>query len=157
MVLRNKIMVQRWERMREELGNMKDIDMFKTIRHLKGKKTIPPIRKNVRTKAFDHDKISDMIVAQLNPSETEVEYDKSEIELNITNEEIEYGIKTSPRNTANGIDGMSYPFVRFWQRVDEEIFNNLIRYLARVGCRDRMKAETVLIRKGDEETYEVVK
>ena len=104
--------------MREELGKMKDVEIFKAIRQLEGRRAIPPIRKDDGTKEFDHEKISDMIAEQLNPGEPIIDNDETEIDIDVTEEEIEYGIKTSPRNTANGIDGMSYPFVRFWKKVD---------------------------------------
>ena len=157
MVLRNEILAKRWEGMREELGRMKDVEVFKAIKQLEGRRAIPPIRKDAGNREFDHDKISDMIAEQLNLSETAMEIDKTEIDVNLTDEEIKYGINTSPRNTANRIDGISYPFIRFWKRIDNERFNESIRRLTKAGCQDWMKAETVLIRKGDKETYEVVK
>lgn len=123
MVLRNEIMTQRWKGMKEELGKMKDVEIFKAIKQLEGRRAIPPIRKDDGTREFEHDKISDMIAKQLNPSEPQIDEDTTEIDIDLTNEQIEYGLKTSPRNTANGIDGMSYPLMRFWKRVDGERFN----------------------------------
>ena len=156
-VLRNTIINKRFEGMREELEKMKDVDIFKAIKQLEGRRAIPPIRKEDRTKEYDHEKISDMIAEQLNPSENCEKQDNDEIDIGIENDEIDHGLKTSPRNTATGTDKMSYPFVRFWRKVGSERFYEAIKKMTRVGCEEWKKAETVLIRKGDKDTYEVVK
>ena len=156
-VLRNTIISKRFEGMREDLEKMKDVDIFKAIKQLEGRRAIPPMIKEDGTREYDHDKISDMIAEQLSPSERTDTSDKTVIDIDATSEEIEYGVNTSPRNTANGIDGMSYPFIRFWKKVDGRKFEEAMRKLVKIGCDDWKKAETVLIRKGDKETYEVVK
>ena len=80
-------------------------------------------------------------------------------EIDIMDEEIDYRIKTSPSNTstATGIEGMSYPMIRFWRRKDREGCGKLIRKMAEKEWMDWKKAETVLIRKADKERYDVVK
>ena len=78
-------------------------------------------------------------------------------EIDIIDEEIDYGIKTLPSNTATGIEGMRYPMTRFWRRKDREKCGESIRKMAEKECMDWKKVETVLIRKGDKERYDVVK
>ena len=47
--------------------------------------------------------------------------------------------------------------IRFWRRKEREGCGKAIRIWASKGCKEWKKAETVLIRKGDKERYDVVK
>ena len=148
---------KRYEAMQKELGSMRDPEIFKAIKQLEGRREIPPMTKTNGTKAFEHEEISDRMAEQLNPSEEINKEDERHCDINITNEEIEYRVKTSPSNTATGIEGMSYPMIRFWKRKDDEGFGKSIKKLTKEGCKDWKKAETILIRKGDKDRYDVVK
>ena len=156
-VFRNMMIKKRYEKMKEELGSMKDPMIFRAIKQLEGRRAIPPITKANGQKAFEHEEISDLIAEQLNPNDELMKEDENECEIDITEDEIDYGIKTSPSNTATGIDAMSYPMIRFWRRKDKEKCGDAIRKLTANGCKDWKKAETVLISKGDKERYDVVK
>ena len=101
--------------------------------------------------------MSDLIAEQLNPNERANTDEEGICDIDITEKEIDEGIKTSPTNTATGIDGMSYPMIRFWRRKDREGCGKAIKKMAEIGCKEWKKAETVLIKKGDKERYDVVK
>ena len=156
-VFRNTIITKRYEKMKEDLGNMKDPLIFRAIKQLEGRRAIPPITKNDGNKIFEHEEISDLIAQQLNPIEKISDDIEENCEVDITEDEIDYGIKTSPSNTATGIDGISYPMIRFWRRKEREGCGRAIRIWATEGCEDWKRAEPVLIRKGDKERYDVVK
>ena len=156
-VFRNTMITKRYEKMKEDLGNMKDPLIFQAIKQLEGRRAIPPITKTDGNKIFEHEEISDLIAEQLNPIDKVTDEIEEESEVDITEDEIDYGIKTSPSNTATGIDGISYPMIRFWRRKEREGCGKAIRIWATKGCEDWKKAETVLIRKGDKERYDVVK
>ena len=148
---------KRYEKMKEDLNNMKDPEIFRAIKHLEGRRAIPPITTKEGIMVYEHDEISNLIAEELNPSEETAEIETDRWDIEISEEEIDYGIKTSPSNTATGIDGMSYPMIRFWRRKDGVGCGKSIRELAARGCEDWKKAEMVLIRKGDKERYDMVK
>ena len=85
------------------------------------------------------------------------DYTKIQSDIDITEEEIDYGIKISPPNTATGIGGKSYPMMRFWRRKDRDRCAEATKRMTVIEVEDWEKAETVLIRKGDRERYNVVK
>ena len=156
-VLRNMMIKGRYESMKKELGSLKDPTIFKAIKELEGRRAIPPITKPDGNKVYEHEEISKLIAAQLNPSETDNTEEKTICDIDVTENEINEGIKTSPANTATGIDGMSYPMMRFWRRKNREECGNAIRKMTIIRFEDWKKAETVLIKKGDKERYDVVK
>ena len=156
-VLRNEMFKRRYEKMKNDLSSMKDPEIFRAIKHLEEKRAVPPMVKEDGKKVYEYDEMSDLIAEQLNLSKKTPEKETERCEITITDEEIEYGIKTSISNTATGIDGMSYLMIRFWRRKDGLGYGNSIRELTARGCEHWKKAEMVLIRKGDKERYDVVK
>ena len=52
---------------------------------------------------------------------------------------------------------MMYQMIRFWRRKDREGCERTIREMAVMRGKDWKKAETVVIKKGDKERYDVVK
>ena len=155
-VFRNTMIRERYENMKKSLGNMKDRKIFRAIKELEGRRAIPLIRNPDRSRVFENEEISDLIIEQLNPTEENDTENEERYDIEITEEEIDYGIKTSPANTATGIDSMSYPMIRFWIRKDKEKCGEAIKRMAVVGCKDWKKAKTVLIKKGDKDSYDVV-
>ena len=93
-VFRNMMINKRYEKMKMELGSMKDPDIFRAIKQLEGRRAIPPITMPNGQKIFEHNQISDMIAEQLNPSENIYEKQEDECDIDISDEEIEYGIRT---------------------------------------------------------------
>ena len=156
-VLRNIMIRGRYEYMKKELGSLKDPMIFKAIKELEGRRAIPPITKPDGSKVYEHEEMSDLIAEQLNLSKRANTEEEGICDIDITESEIDEGIKTSPANTATGMDGMSYPMIRFWRRKDRGECGKAIKEMAEIGCKEWKKAETVLIKKGDKERYDVVK
>jgi len=67
-VFRNNL-IRRYDGMKEDLGKMSDPEIFKAITQLEGRRAIPALTNECGAKIVEHDIISDMIAAQLNPSE----------------------------------------------------------------------------------------
>jgi len=65
----------------------------------------------------------------------------------VSDEDIENGLQTSPTNTANGINKISYLFLQFWKRKETDSFMKVTRRLINDGCEEWKKAETILIKK----------
>jgi len=63
------MLTKRYERMKEERGNMQDPEIFKAIKTLEGKRAIPPITLEDGTRVFDHETMRDLIADQLDPSD----------------------------------------------------------------------------------------
>ena len=157
-IFRNTLIKRRFESMRDRLERMKDPEMFEMIKQLEGKRSLPPMTNDCGNIIYDHEEIGDLIAAQLNPIETR-EWTEQEkpIEVEISENDVETALKESPRNTASGIDQMSYPLLRLWFKKDRKSATETFEHLIRYGCEDWHSAETVLIRKGDKERYDVVK
>ena len=112
-IARNTILQTRYKSMKEGLSKAKDPYIFRMIKNLERKRSLPPMMRENGIIATDHSKISDMIANQLNPGKEE-EWNQSETDINITLDDMEKGLKMALPNTASGIDNMSYPFLRFW-------------------------------------------
>ena len=84
-------------------------------------------------------------------------FEREIVDIRMTEGELKFALDTSPRNTAAGIDRMSYPLLRFWHKSDKEGMLEGLESMMREDVKDWHKAETVLIKKGDKERYDVVK
>ena len=157
-IFRNTLIKRRYESMRDRLEKTRDPEMFEMIKQLEGKRSLPPMTDDNGNITYDHEGIGDLIAAQLNPIKA-IEWTKQEkpIEVEISEDDVETALKESPRNTASGIDQMSYPLLRLWFKKDRKSATETFEYLLRYGCEDWHSAETVLIKKGDKERYDVVK
>ena len=79
--------------------------------------------------------------------------------MNLDVDEVELGcaLKASPGNTAGGIDGMSYPLLRFFWKKHRGKMMEMIRGLVRTDTEDRHKSSCVLSKKEDKDRYDVAK
>jgi len=135
-ILRNIMLTKRYEKMKEELGNMKDPEIFKAIKTLEGKRAIHLITLEDGTRVLDHETMSDLIADQLDPSQEHQKDPKATMEMIVSKEEIDNGLKTSRTNMANGIDQISYPFLRFWKGEKTESFMKVTRRLINEECEE---------------------
>jgi len=117
-VFRNRLINTRYEHMKEILSQKKDKDIFKIVKCLEGRRSIPPMIIEDGTKVFQHEQIRQLIAEQLQPGE-EVDFKRDTVDVRMTKEELKFALDTLPRNTAAGIDRMSYPLLRFWHKVDK--------------------------------------
>jgi len=108
------------------------------------------------TKVFQHEQVGQLTAEQLQPGER-MNFERDTVDVRMTKEELKFGLDTSPRNTASGTNRMSYPLLRFWHKLDEEGMLEGLQSMMREDVQDWHKAETVLIKKGDKERYDVVK
>lgn len=69
---------------------------------------------------FEHEEISDLIAEQLNLREEAITEKAEHCDIEITEEEIDYRIRTSPMNIATGIERISYQMIRYWRRNNRE-------------------------------------
>jgi len=111
-VFRNRMINTRYEHMKDILSKKKDKDIFKIVKWLEGQRAIPPMVMGNGTKVFQHDQIGHLIVEQLQSGE-ETEFERNTVDIRMTKEELKFVLDISPRNTAAGIDRMSYPLLRF--------------------------------------------
>lgn len=155
-IARNAMIQKRYETMKENLSRIKDPEMFKVVKNLEGKRSLPPMVNENGNIIYKHEEVCEMIAKQLNPIE-EAEWTKEEIDICIDENDIRKALKSSPPNTASGIDGMSYPLLRFWNRKEKDSMKETIQHLIKHDDKRWHRAETVLIRKGDKERYDVVK
>jgi len=108
------------------------------------------------TKVFQHEQIRQHIAQQLQSGE-KMNFERDTVYVRMTKEELKSALDTSPRNTAAGIDRMSSPLLRFWHKANKEGILEGLESMMREDVQDWHKAETVLIKKGDKERYDVVK
>jgi len=155
-VFRCSLLKARYEDMSKRLGESRDPAIFKMVKQLEGRRAVPPITIPNGTTLIAHQDISDLIAEQLLPSD-KVTMPEEYIDLEVSQDELKRGLKSSPTNTAGGIDGMSYPFLRFWYRKDKEGMMKMVNNLVKNDCANWHKAETILIKKGDKARYDVVK
>jgi len=138
------------------LNSLKEPNIFRGVKPLEGKQSLLLMRRLDGTIAFEHDQVSDMIAAQLGMSE-EKKWERTTVDVTVKEEELKRALDTSPSNTASVIDEMSYPLMRLWWRKDKEKMLGVVRNLTEKDSGGWHRAETVLIKKGDKEIYNVVK
>jgi len=155
-VFRNRLINTRYEYMKEILSKEKDKDIFKIVKCPEGRRVIPPMIMENSMKVFQHEQIGQLIAEQLQPGEG-MNFERSTVDVQMTKEELKIALDTLPRNRAAGIDRMSHPLLRFWHRVDEERMLEGVESMMRDDVQDWHKPETVMIKKGDKEIYDIVK
>ena len=156
-VFRATLIQKRYDSIKENLSKIKDADMFKHIRDLETKRTLPPMDDGEGNIVHEFHGICDLIAQQLDPVEKREERVVENIEIEASMDELKEGLETSPRNTASGVDQVSYPMLRFWFRKDPENMLRIANDMLRSDEEEWHTAETVLIPKGDKERYNVVK
>jgi len=112
-VFRNSVIQARYNSMKEKLSKAKDPDIYKMIITLEARRTVPPLIFGDRAKLSSHEDMADCFGSQLNPVPEET-WTRHEVDLEVDEAELGYALRTSPGNTAGGIDGMSYPLLRFF-------------------------------------------
>jgi len=155
-VFRNRLLQERYRKMKDQLAKTGEIEAFRMVKQLEGRRAIPPMQSPDGRTVFEFEKVSDMIVEQLEPGE-EKERVEEEVKISAKMEDLKTALKDSPSNTAGGIDKMSYLLLRFWLRKDGDRMLALVNEWIKRDCWDWHRAERVLIKKGDKSRYDVVK
>jgi len=155
-VFRKRMINTRYEHMKDILSKNKDNDIFKIVKCLEGQRVIPPMMMGDGTKVFQHDQIGHLIAEQLQPGE-ETEFERSTVDMRLTKEELKSALDTLLRNAAARIDQMSYLLLRLLYKVDNKKMLEGLESMLREDLKSWHKAETVLIKKGDKERYDMVK
>jgi len=155
-VVRNRLINTRYEHMKKVLSQKRDKDVSQMVKCLEGRRAIPTMIIDDGTRVFQHEQIGQLIADQLQLGE-KTSFEKETVDVKITPEELKFGLDTSLRNTAAGIDRMSYPLLRFWHKLNKNGMLEGLKSMIKEDIQDWHKAETVLIKKGDKERYDVVK
>ena len=155
-VFRKTVIQARYEWMKERLSKAKDPDIYKMIMTLEARRTVPPLISGDGTKLSNHEEMAECFGSQLNPV-PEGQWTRDEISLDVDEDELGRALKASPGNTAGGIDGMSYPLLRFFWKKHKGEMMEMVRGLVRTDTEDWHKSSCVLIKKGDKDRYDVAK
>jgi len=155
-VFRNSVIQARYDWMKEKLSKAKDPDIYKMIVTLEARRTVPPLITEDGTKLSSHKAMADCFGSQLNPVPEE-KWTRQDVDLDVDDAELGYALRTSPGNTAGGIDGMSYPLLRFFWEKHKSSMMGMVKSLVRTDTEDWHKSSCVLIKKGDKDRYDVAK
>jgi len=153
---RNSVIQARYEWMKEKLSMAKDPDIYKMIVTLEGQRTVPPLISGNGTKYSNHEEIAESFRSKLNPV-SKGQWTRNEVNLDVDEAELGWALKASPGNTAGGIDGMSYPLLRFFWKKHRGKMIEMVRGLVRTDTEDWHESSCVLIKKGDKDRYDVAK
>ena len=137
------------------ISSAQDPELFRLVRQLTAKCTLPAMDAGDWSFTTDHDSISDLIAAQLSPSNATF---WAPLVLDM-GPPIELGLamRASPTNTGPGLDDIGYPFLRMWHLSDPNTFTRLVRYSPNNDIMDYHSAEVVLIPKTDKTLYDILK
>jgi len=122
-----------------------------------GRTKIDPLIKDIDGQPrYTHDEIRDIIAKQIE-SDKPKEWSNIEVDKTVDIQELRDGLNTLPANTAGGYDGISYPFLRFWMKHQEQHMVETTNHLIRFGERKWHEARTVLIQKAGKDDYHMAK
>jgi len=91
-----------------------DPGVFRLVRQLQARRTLPSMRNSAGDLVSRHADISDLVAAQLGPRDKQ-QWQPSMIEMDPACELVS-AIKRSPANTGPGLDDIGYSFVRYWMK-----------------------------------------
>jgi len=140
---------------RTTIAEAGDQAIFKMVRHLESKRTLPSMRNSTSDLVSHHTDISGLVTAQLGPGD-EQPWQPSTIAMNPACE-LEAAIKRSPANTGPGLDDIGYSFIWYWLKEQPDSLRCLIDYGLMNNIPDWHSAEVVLIPKADKPRYDIVK
>ena len=155
-VLRNRLIQGRYDNLKDKLSRAKDPEIFRMVKDLEGRRSIPPIKDKDGLPRYTHEEISDIIAEQIESDEPK-EWSNIEIDITVDAQELRDGLSRSPGNTAGGHDGISYPFLRFWMKHQEQHMVDTTNHLIRYGEPKWHDARTVLIQKAGKDDYQIAK
>lgn len=137
------------------ISNAQDPELFRLVRQLTAKRTLPSMDVGDGSFVTDHSDISDPIAAQLSPGNATL-WAPPVLDMGPP---IDLGMamKASPMNTGPGLDDISYPFLRMWYLSDPDTFTKLVQYGLGHDIEDWHSAEVVLIPKANKLRYDIVK
>jgi len=155
-VLRNRLIQGRYDNLKNKLSKAKDPEIFRMVKDLEGRRSIHPIKEMGGLQRYTHKEISD-IIAKLIESNEPKEWSNIEVDIMVDAQELRDGLNRSPNNTAGGYDGISYPFLRFWFKNQEQHMVDTTNHLIRYGEPRWHEARTVLIQKAGKDDYQMAK
>ena len=153
-VLSNRLIQGKYDNLKNKLSQAKDPEIFRMIKNLEGRRSIPPIKDKNGQMRYCHEEISDIIAEQIE-SDKPREWSNIEVDITVNALELRKGLDRSPGNTAGGYDGISYPFLRFWMKHQEQHMVDTTNHLIRYGEPKWHEARTVLIQKAGKDDYQV--
>jgi len=109
-VLRNRLIQGKYDNLKNKLSQAKDPEIFRMIKSLEGRRSIPPIKDRDGQIKYCHEDISDIIAEQIE-SDKPREWSNIEVDITVNALELKKGLDRSPGNTAGGYDGIRYPFL----------------------------------------------
>ena len=154
-VYRAMLLRSRQEFIQKTIEETGDPAIFRMVRQLESRRTLPSMRNSDDDLVCRHADMSDLIAAQLGPGD-EQQWQPSVIEMDDACE-LESGIKRSPTNTGPGSDDIGYPFIRYWMKEKPDDLRRLVDYGLMNDIPDWHSAEVVLIPKADKPRYDIVK
>jgi len=154
-VYRAMLLKARRDHIRMVIEKAADPKVFRLVRQLEAKRTLPSMRNSAGDLVTRHADISDLIAAQLGPGD-ERPWQPSIVEMGPAYE-LDSAIKRSPTNTGPGLDDIGYPFIRYWWKEKPDCLKRLIDYGLTNDIPDWHSAEVVLIPKADKPRYDIVK
>jgi len=117
---------------------------------------VPPLIPGDSTKLPSYEEIADCFGDQLN-SVQEFPWVRKDIHLEVDGGEVNYALRTSPGNTAGGLDQMLYLLLRFFWKKHPSVMLKIMKDLLRMDIEDWHRSSCVLIKKGDKERYNLGK
>jgi len=154
-VYRATLMESRNDYIRDLLGSSKDPDIFRLVRQLDSRRTLPSMVNTQNELVSTHEGIAALVAEQLSPGEPSI-WSPPVLDVGI-DRQLEEGVRLSPTNTGPGIDDIGYPMIRFWMQEDRHGIERLMDYGMRHDIADWHMAEVVLIPKADKTRYDIVK
>jgi len=151
-VLRNRLIQGRYDNLKVKLSKAKDPEIFRMVTDLEGRRSMPPIKDKNGQPRYTHEEISDIIAEQIESDEPR-EWSNVEVDIKVSAQELRNGLNRSPGNTAGGYDGISYSFLRFWFKHQEQHMVDTTNHLIRYGKPKWHEARTVLIQKAGKDDY----
>jgi len=142
--------------MKELLGKARDPEIYKMITTLEARRTVPPLVSGDGTKHQSHEEMADCFGTQLNPI-PKPEWEREDVDLNVKEADVGNALNVSPGNTASGMDGMSYPLLRFFWKKHRGVMMKMMEELMRSDTEDWHMSSCVLIKKGDKDRYDLAK
>jgi len=160
-IYRNTILNQRYTYLKDKLVSANDKEIFKIVRNLEERRTIPCCVDEAGNRLNTHESMSDEFAKQLF-TEVPVQIDSGgslheRLDIDISMDDVQFGLHASPSNTAPGHDAIGYLILRMWFQLNKDHITRVLKELINNGYLKWSEAVTVLIPKASKKAYNIAK